>query len=69
MTRIPCEVATTTVENEQGREVEAISATCLECDHETVAYGTSEKSVTCALAKMRDECPRGQRNFYVNEDE
>lgn len=67
MARIPCEVATTTRENESGYEVEAICATCLRCDHETEAFGTSDASIRRALAKMRDECPKGERNWYVPE--
>lgn len=37
--------------------------------HETQSFGTSEASVRRCLALMREECPNGENNFYIAEDE
>jgi hypothetical protein len=43
-----------------------VSATLRET--ETESYGTSEASVRRCLVMLREECPRGERNFYVDAD-
>ena len=37
-------------------------------DHSTESYGTGDKSVKRCLALMRDECPMGENNFYVEAE-
>jgi hypothetical protein len=57
------------LDNDDGYTVESVSATCSRCDHETQSYGTSDASVRRCLALLRDECPRGESNFYHGDDE
>lgn len=45
-----------------------ITAQCSRCGTETEAYGTGDASVRRALVAMKEECPRGERNFYVSDD-
>src|SRR5262249_7095876 len=40
--RVECVVEECEVENEQGRGVPGVCATCSRCDHETTAYGTGD---------------------------
>jgi hypothetical protein len=49
--------------------VEGVIARCTRCDHETESFGTHEGSIKRCLVLLREECPRGERNFYVDEDE
>lgn len=44
-----------------------VCATCSECDHETESFGTSDRSIKRCLVLMREECPLGEENFYVEE--
>ncbi len=39
--------------------------TCKRCGHSVKAGGAHEGSAARAAAMLRDECPRGERNFYV----
>lgn len=60
--RVECEIEEVT---EEGRK--AILATCSECEHTTLSFGTGEGSVRRCLALMRDECPNDEENYYVEE--
>jgi hypothetical protein len=55
------------IEDEDGDVGDGVRATCGECDHQTESYGTGPRSVSRCLALMREECPNGGRNFYVDE--
>ena len=46
-----------------------IVARCTRCDHVTESWGTTERSVRRCLALMREECPEGETNFYVEKDQ
>lgn len=61
--RVECEIEEIT---DQGQP--AIQATCSQCEHVTTSFGTSERSVKRCLALMREECPEGEENFYVEEE-
>lgn len=65
MARIEVEIDEVMLENEDGKEVEGILATCTECDHEVEVFGTSDASVKKACVMLREECPMGQENFYA----
>jgi hypothetical protein len=67
--RVICDIGETTLENDEGREVEGVSATCRRCENVTESFGTDWPSITRCLALMRNECPMGECNFYVSEDE
>ena len=56
------------LENEDGRPVTGVRATCTCCDTVTEAFGTSGASVRRALAAMREECPEGENSFYYADD-
>lgn len=65
MAKVQCTVEETMLENENGYEVEGIVATCDKCGHTTESFGTSQASIDRCLVMMRDECPRNESNFYV----
>lgn len=64
---VSCNIKTITLDNESGIEVEGVQATCANCLHETASFGTSEVSIRRCLALMREECPLGDSNWYVDE--
>jgi hypothetical protein len=64
--RVECEVEEVVLEGDVG-DVDGVQATCLRCGHVTESFGTGEASVRRCLALMREECPEGERNFYVEE--
>ena len=65
--RVICEVEETTLENAEGREVSGVCATCERCGHTTESFGTGDASRRRCLALMREQCPNGEENFYVEE--
>jgi hypothetical protein len=64
MARTECEVEFVDLETEDGREQEGVRITCSKCGHFTESYGTGGPSVRRCLVLMRQECPRGEKNFY-----
>lgn len=66
--RIDCEVNYDTMENDEGITVDGVFVTCSRCGHVVESYGTGEKSVKRCLALMREECPRGEKNYYNADD-
>jgi hypothetical protein len=66
--RVVCDIEETTLTNDEGLDVESVEATCRKCGHVTESFGTDDRSVRRCLALMREECPRGQWNFYVSDD-
>ena len=66
--RVYAETAVVTLENDDGYEVDGICATCSRCGYETESYGTGQNSVRRCLVLLREECPNGENNFYVEED-
>jgi len=67
MAEVTCTIEEVVLENEYGKEVAGVRATCSRCDHTTESYGTGEGSRTRCLVLLREECPEGERNFYVEE--
>lgn len=65
MARIKCQINETTLEGEYSNEVESVEATCSKCGHQTESYGTEEGSIKRCLVLMKEECPRGENNYYV----
>lgn len=64
MAYVVCTVEEVEIEDDEGRIVESVRATCSHCDHKTESYGTGGASVRRCLALMHEECPEGENNFY-----
>ena len=54
-----------TLTNDSGIDVDSIAATCSRCGDVTETFGTSENSILAALALLRENCSRGENNFYM----
>ena len=67
--RVRCDIDYVDLENEDGYEVEGVCATCPRCGHTTESFGTSDASVRRCLVLLRDECPNGERNYYLDASE
>lgn len=69
MAQVKCEIEETELENNQGHSIPGVTAACSKCGHETKSFGTSEPSILRCLALMREECPEGEYNFYVKDED
>lgn len=48
--------------------LDGVEATCSLCGHTVECAGTGEASERRCLMPRREECPRGEKNFYVNAE-
>ena len=62
MQRVECDVENTVTD---GRP--SVTVTCTACEHSTTSFGRGEGSIKRCLALLREECPEGEKNFYVEE--
>lgn len=69
MARIECEAEEVELVDERGDDVPGVAVTCGECDHRVESFGTSGRSIRRCLALLREECPRGEANFYACDDD
>jgi len=66
MARVAFSVDEEEVESDTG-VILGLVLTCSRCGHSVEVYGTEEASVRRGAVMLRDECPMGDRNFYVAE--
>jgi hypothetical protein len=45
--------------------VDGLQVTCAVCGHSVEVFGTSDASARRGAVMLAEECPRGERNFYV----
>lgn len=55
------------VEVEIGGAASGFCLRCTRCQHQVEVQGTTERSRNFGLATLREQCPEGERNFYVSE--
>jgi hypothetical protein len=66
--RVPVQIERIDLDGDYA-PVPSVQATCTRCGHRTQSYGTSGRSVRRCLATLREECPQGEKNYYVADDE
>jgi hypothetical protein len=64
--RIPCSVDYVELEGDYG-PVDSVEVTCSRCGHTTESYGDGADSIRRCLALLKEECPKGESNWYVEE--
>ena len=64
--RVVCDIDHIELEGNHG-SVPSVSATCSRCGHTTESFGQSESSVKRCLVLLREECPKDEKNFYVED--
>lgn len=68
MPKVECTIEDCKIETEDGRKVSGVVATCTRCGHATESFGTGENSIKRCLVLLREECPEGEENYYVEEE-
>jgi hypothetical protein len=58
-----------TIEEIELEGMPSVEATCSRCQHTTESYGTGDASRRRCLVMLHEECPKGESNFYVDEDD
>jgi hypothetical protein len=67
--KVECEVQFTELENDEGHSVESVVVTCTRCAHQEESFGVHEGSIRRCLVLLRENCPRNEKNFYVDANE
>ena len=65
--RVTASIENITLEGDYANEIDSVEATCSRCGHTTQSYGQHEDSIRRCLVLLRDECPLGESNYYVEE--
>jgi len=63
--KIECDVDFLENEDDSGRMVKSVLATCPKCGHTTESFGHGEPSIKRCFALLGEECPNKENNFYV----
>jgi hypothetical protein len=53
------------LEGDYCDDVPGLEATCSRCGHSVTVYGRSDASERAACVLLRQECPRGEQNYYA----
>jgi hypothetical protein len=67
MPKIDCNCEQCELENEHGAMVPGVEVICSKCGYITQSFGTGQRSVKRCLALLREQCPMGEKNYYVAE--
>lgn len=62
--RVNIDIYETTLQGDYG-DVPGLEGTCEQCGHTIEVYGDGEPSERALCAKMREECPEHETNYYV----
>ena len=62
--KITVEVEEDELDGDYG-SVSGLRITCPRCGHEVEVFGTDERSAKRGAVMLREECPRGESNYYV----
>ena len=68
MPTVNCEVELLDLPNDKDQPVPSIRLTCERCGHTTESFGQRGRSLRRCLAVMKEECPRGEENFYKTKE-
>jgi hypothetical protein len=63
--RVETEIGETELEGDYGNMVDGLTVKCERCGHEVEVYGTSETSARRGAVMLAEECPKGEKNYYV----
>lgn len=66
MARVTINMSDEELDGDYGA-VEGVAAECSRCGHRTESFGRGEASASRCAALMREECPRGEKNYYVED--
>ena len=66
--RVKVKVEEIEIEEDDGehiRTVDGVSVCCGRCGHKVEVFGTSDASIKRGCVMLREECPKGESNFYT----
>ena len=55
-------------DEKRGVEVAGTHAECMKCGHVTKSFGVKEGSAKRCLVLLKQECPKGENNYYVEKE-
>jgi hypothetical protein len=67
--KVLCEIDYISRRGDHGQSIPSVCATCTRCQNEVKSYGDGQASIDRCLVVMREECPNGEKNYYVEDPE
>lgn len=68
MAEVMVKVSSVMLTNDSGREIPGIEVTCPRCGHTVECFGRSDRSVKRSCILLKEECPRGETNWYTTPE-
>lgn len=66
---VKCAIEETDLDGDNLEPVAGLLAECSRCGTTAEAYGTGIASARRCLAQLRENCPNGERNYYLESGE
>lgn len=63
--KVACTITEDETDGDHGHPVPSICATCSRCHHRVESFGVDDRSIRRCMVLMRQQCPNGESNFYV----
>ena len=67
--RVNCHIEDRYVDGDHVPQLLGVGVICTRCQNEAEAIGQSEWSVRAALARLRETCPKKEKNFYADPND
>jgi hypothetical protein len=67
--KVTAEINEIELDGDYDDTITSVEAKCSRCGHCTESYGTEEASIKRCLVLLREECPNGENNFYMSNQE
>lgn len=65
MAEVQADVEEIELPGDNGGYIPGLKVICSKCDHTVEVFGTSDRSARRGAVMLAEECPCGERNFYV----
>lgn len=65
--RVNVTVEEVELEGDHDNPIDGVAVCCGRCGHTVEVFGTSDASIKRGCVMLREECPKGEKNFYAVE--
>lgn len=65
--RVTVTICETTLEGDEGQDVDGVQVTCDRCEHSVEVFGAGERSIRRGCVMLREQCPQNEENFCTED--
>lgn len=63
--KVSVEIEEDYFEGDYGGDIAGLRVSCSRCGHSVEVFGQEEASARRGALKLREECPKGENNYYA----